>query len=694
MPTPLSVTPQYFLNGAWVTAPVYAEDGPVVIERGYTDEGTIRPTSVKMRINDAADPSLNPSRPTSALYGITGRSLPIQVLGPAASVRGVVDVYGMDPDETQDFSAAAGRGLRWLDIEAYGPLYRVGQWSDELQSTMTRTFLQYSTLTGFWPGEDAGLSTRVGIGRNATGFTFADLSAPPGASGSFLGTTTSRAVFSPNIASTSAGFQVFFSVKLSAIPVSPATTQFISWRANNILYSLEIDNIALHFKTFINGTLVDDSNTALVGIDTGWISWRAKCYQSGGNIVTELAWFSATTGVLGITRTNPGTIDRLTSIRIDGNALVNGTRYTEIGSLTTVADDLQSLAVLQSFVGFAGETTVQRFNRVLTEAGVAHSVLGTSTTLMGAQKAQKLFDLLKEIAATEDGLIYDARSGSVITMRTRLSRMNQTVAFTATYAGEVVPPFKERLDNVGVQNTITVEDRTGAVGTAVKTAGPMSANAYPAGIGVFKGGAFPDVDVNLFDPASQLPAFAAWLLARGTVPGPRFPTVSFEVGLKSPAFQAVVAAVNIGDRIQITGRLPDTIDLQVIGVTEKIGTHTWDFTFTCIPHDVFNVGVEDSLVHLLDARASTIITAPSPATTGTSMVVGSVDPDDVWSTTSLPYAIRVSGERMQVTAATAPALVSGTWRQTLTVTRSVNGVVKTQVAGTAVNVFQPIREAY
>lgn len=694
MPTPLSVTPQYFLNGAWVTAPVYAEDGPVVIERGYTDEGTIRPTSIKMRVNDATDPSLNPSRPTSALYGITGRSLPIQVLGPAASVRGVVDVYSLDPDETQDFSATAGRGKRWLDVEAYGPLYRVGQWSDELQSTMTRTFLQYSTLIGFWPGEDAALSTRVGIDRNATGFTFADPAAPAGASGSFVGTTTSRAVFSPNIASTSAGFQVFFSTKLSAVPVSPATTQFLYWRANNILYSMEIDTIAIHFKTYINGALVDDSNTGLSPTDfTGWVSWRAKCYQSGGNIVTELAWFGNDLVAWGITRTNAGTIDRLTSIRIDGNALVNGTRYTEIGAVTTVADDLQSLPVLQSFVGFAGETTVQRFNRVMTEAGVAHSVLGTSTTRMGAQKAQKLFDLLKEIAATEDGLIYDARSASVITMRTRLSRMNGSVIATLAYGTDVVPPFKERLDNVGVQNTVTVEDRTGAVGTAVKTTGPMSAAAYPAGIGVFKGGAFPDVDVNLFDPA-QLPAFAAWLLARGTVPGPRFPTVSCEVGLKSPGIATAVAAVNVGDRIQVTGRLPDTIDLQVIGVTEKIGTHTWNFTFTCIPHDVFNVGSEDSTVHLLDARASLIITAPAPPTTGTSMVVGSVDPDDVWSTTSLPYAVRVAGERMTVTAATAPTLVSGTWRQTLTVTRSVNGVVKAQIVGAAVNVFQPIREAY
>lgn len=695
MGAPLAgVTPQYFLNGAWVTAPIYAEDGPVQIERGYTDEGTIRPTKITMRVNDAADPSLNPSRPTSALYAITGRALPVQVLV-GASTRGVVEVASMDPDETQDFNAAAGRGMRWLDLEAYGPLYRIGQWSDQLESTMTRQFSQYSTLIGFWPGEDAGLSTRVGLGRSATGFTFADADAPAGAAGSFLGTATSRAVFSPKIASTSAGFQVFFSTKLSAVPISPATTVFMQWRADNLLWSLEIDNIAIHLKLYINGALVDDSNTGLSPTDfTGWVSWRAKCYQSGGNVVCEFAWFGGDRVAWGITRTNAGTINRLTSIRIDGNALVAGTRYTQVGAVTTVVDDLQSAPVLQSFIGFAGETTVDRYNRLLTEAGIAHSVVGASSTLMGAQKPDTLINLLKEVGATEDGLIYDARSACVVTMRTRASRMNQTVAVTLDYNTTVVTPFKERLDNVGVQNAVTVEDRTGATAAAAKTTGAMSTAAYPAGIGVYKGGAFPDVNVNVFDAQLQLPQLASWLLARGTVPGPRFPTVTVEVGLKSPAVQAAVAAVNVGDRIQVTNRLPDPIDLQVIGVTEKIGVHTWTFTFTCIPHDVFNVGSEDSAAHLLDTYANTIITAPAPATTGTSMVVGSADPDDVWSTTSLPYPVRVAGEKMTVTAATAPALVSGTWRQTLTVTRSVNGVVKTQVAGTAVNVFQPIREAY
>jgi hypothetical protein len=313
---------------------------------------------------------------------------------------------------------------------------------------------------------------------------------------------------------------------------------------------------------------------------------------------------------------------------------------------------------------------------------------------MGAQKPGKLMDLIKECAATEDGLVFDKKDTLTTVFRTRRSRMNQAVAMTLDATADIVPPFTERVDNVGVANVITLTNRDGYASTVTQTTGPMAATAYPSGIGQFKGGAYPDVAVNLANPAADMPAMLAWYLARGTVPGPRWPTVTIEVGLRSPGLQAAAKVIEIGDRIQVTNRMADPIDLHVIGIREEIDTHKWTFTFTCIPGLIFDTGAEDDTTHRLQTYNNTIITAPVPATTGTTMVVGSPDPDDVWSTTSLPYPIMVAGERMTVTAATAASLVSGTWRQTLTVTRSVNGVVKTQVAGTFVYVFAPYREAW
>lgn len=698
------VTPQLRYNGAWNPVPCYAEDFPTVIERGYSDEGTIKPSRMAMRINDAAAPTLNPSRPASLLYGITGRAMPAAITC-GSTTRAWMETATLDPDQDQAYdeasqATASPKGKRWIDLEAFGPLYRIGQWSDLVQAPMTRTFLSYSNLIGYWPGDDAGLSTQVGNGATFSNVTANDSSAPAGASGSFVGQSTSHVVLSPLTNSDTAGFQVFWSTKLSAVPVSPATTQFLYFRANpSLIWSVELDNVAFHLKLYSAGTLVDDSNISLSGVTTNltdWVTWRAKCYQSGSDVKCEFAWYSASDNLIwGFTRTYVGlTLNRLTSIRMEGNTLTNGTKYAQIGALTSVADDLQSYTAIASFNGYAGESTTTRFNRLMTEAGIPRTVQGTSSTLMGPQKADTLMNLLKEIAATEDGLLFDKRDELKTVLRTRRSRVNQAVAMTLDATADIVPPFKERVDNVGINNVITIEDRSGYTGTVTKTTGPMAAVAYPVGIGVFKGGALPDVNVNLQNPAADMPAMLAWYLARGTAPGPRWPTVTIEVGLKSPGLAAAAKVLEIGDRIQITNRMPDPIDLQIIGIKETVGVSEWEFTLTCIPNLVFDAGSEDDTTHRLDAYASTIITAPVPASTGTSMVVGSPDPDDVWSTTSLPYPITVAGEKMTVTAATAPALVSGTWRQTLTVTRSVNGVVKAQVVGAAVNVSAPYREVW
>lgn len=695
MPTPLFVAPQMFINGGWVTVPVYTDQGPVTIERGYTDEGTIRPSKLTMRVNDAAAPTLNPSNPASPLYGTGGRAVPVSV--GTSTVRAWLETSSIDPDLTMSFTESPARGMRWLDVEAQGPLFRIGQWSDTVQSPMARTFKQYPNLIGYWQGDDkSNLSPYRGVTAAQSGITLGDADGPMGGAGSFVGSASTAVILGPVSASASAGFQVFFSTRMPVLAPAVSTTLF-QWRANGLLFSFDVILGGFNLRTYLNGVLVHDLPSTWGGtVVTDWITWRAKCYQSGGNVIDEFAWYSQRTGVLGVTDTIPATtIDRLTSIRITGNAAVDGTRYAQIGALTTVADDLQSNAALASFVGYSGERAGVRFLRLMAEAGIAASVIGsTGTTMpMGAQKPDTLINLLRECAATEDGLIFDKRTTIGLVFRTRASRYNQVAALALTYPTNLVPPMKERLDNVGVQNLVSLENRGGGTATATRSTGSMSVQNYPSGIGVFKGGAFPDVDVNVSDPAIYLQPLADWYMARGTVPGPRFPTIQLEVGLRSPALAAACQALEIGDRVTVTGRLPDVLELQVIGIKEIIGTHTWDFTLTCIPGDVFQTGGEDSAQFVLDAYASTIITAPAPASTGVSMVVGSPDPLDVWSTTSLPYPIMVSGERMTVTAATAPALVSGTWRQTLTVTRSVNGVVKAQVVGTAVHVFYPIREA-
>lgn len=686
-----SVSPSLRFNGAWNTVPVLAYERPTVIERGYTDEGTIRPGKISLRIDDRAAPTLNPSRPASLLYGVTGRGMGVG-MSVDGSLRAWMESAVLDPDQTPDFAESPARGKRWLDLEAYGPLYRIGQWSDEIQPPMTRTFLQYPSLIGFWPGDDEALSTRVGLSRSYSGVTLADDDAPPGAAGSFVGSATTAVIMGPTHASTSAGWQVFFSTKITNVPAAPNPLPFFTWRANGLLWNLEADTAGVTLRMFSGGVQIDSISFGLnPGELTQWMAWRAKTYQSGGNVVTELAFYTTQYGVAGITRSVPATLDRLTSIRINGNAIVNGARYGQIGALTGTSDDLQSAAAIASFEGYRGETTAARFLRLLAEAGISRTVQGTTTTKMGPQKSARLMDLLKEIAATEDGLIFDKKDAIQVVLRTRRHRQNQAAVMTLNALTDIVPPFRERIDNVGVQNYVTITDRGGAVITVSKTSGPMSTAPYPAGIGVFKGGPFPDVDVNLADPTTDLPSMAAWYLARGTAPGPRFPSLTLEVGMRSPGLRAAVKALEIGDRILVTGRLPDAIDLHVIGITEEVGTHTWRFTLTLIPGEIFDVGAEDSMAHRLDSLTTTL--QDPKTTTDNFFVFTFTRRDDAWSTTSLPYDINVGGERMTVTAMNG-VTGTGPWQQTCTVTRSVNGVVKAHPAGAPVRIFTPYREAW
>lgn len=699
MPTPLNVDPQLFYGGVWVPdIPVYTDDGPATIDVGYTDEGTIRPSQMSMRINDAAAPTLNPLQAASPLYGTGGRAIPAAIFaGTPGSLRAWLETSQVDPDQTPGYTTTPPRGRRWLDITAQGPLYRIGQWSDTVQSPMSRTLSQYTSLIGYWKGEDpstsTALSTTVGNFGQITDTTFGDLDAPPGAGASFVTGSNTSMVLSPKTVPVGTGFQVFWSAKIPANPASTLT--LFQWRANRILFSFDVDPGGWTLNVSGPGGVALGSFPTGWGTGvqpTTWAAYRAKCYQSAGNIVAEVAWYSLDTPLVvwGVTDSCAGTLENLTSLRTTGNAMVNGTKWDHIGAVQGITDDLQSSAAVQAFRGYTGETTTARWLRLLTEAGLDRSVIGSSTIAMGPQKPDTLSNLLREIGATEDGLIFDKRDAIEIVLRTRASRYRQTPALALALA-DLIPPTKPRMDNSGVQNLVTIEDRSGATATSELAAGALSTADYPAGIGVFKGGAFPDVKVNVADP-SQLQDLADWYLARGTVDAPRFPQVKIEVGLDSPALQTATAALIVGDRITVAGLLPDTLNLQVIGISEVVNTHEWPFTLTCIPDDAFQIGVYDTLNDRYDSASTTLNAALT--TTATAAVFKTTDLDDVWALTGAgtPYDVLVAGERMTVTAMGA-VTGTGPWTQNATVTRSVNGVVKAPAAATAVHVFESARYA-
>jgi hypothetical protein len=155
-------------------------------------------------------------------------------------------------------------------------------------------------------------------------------------------------------------------------------------------------------------------------------------------------------------------------------------------------------------------------------------------------------------------------------------------------------------------------------------------------------------------------------------------------GLESAAL-----AVNIGDRITVTnpkiGVTFDTISQIVQGYTETLNVFEHTITFNTSPETPYRLAqVSATPAYKVDTTTSTLVSGVT--STATTLSVANIN--EAWTTdpTQMPIPITVAGELMNVTA------VSGTSSpQTFTVTRSVNRVVKAQLAGAKVQIARPQR---
>ncbi len=114
------------------------------------------------------------------------------------------------------------------------------------------------------------------------------------------------------------------------------------------------------------------------------------------------------------------------------------------------------------------------------------------------------------------------------------------------------------------------------------------------------------------------------------------------------------------------------------GKSERVDLLTWTAELNTSPARPYTVlQLDDPLYGRISLGESTLNAAVN--TTATSLTIGITDTamGVLWTTTDVPFDIDIGGERMTVTA------VSGTSSpQTFTVTRSINGVVKSHAADT------------
>lgn len=696
---------ELFYDGSWhdvaATDDVFTET-PIRIQRGQGDESAaFRPAQIIAQL-DNEDDQFRTSNPMSPLYGKAGRNTPVRVKV-GGVIRGTAEASTWKPDQTQDFRQSPPRGKAWVDLEAGGLLQRISQWTEPLRSPFYEYNAKLSTSVGYFPMEDPvgarSLYTPTPGARTdkLRGLEFQSQTRFAGSAPMIVlpnnPNTLASGFFTPGVSASTAGWQISFCFNFGSIGSTGSFYNFAQWLTTDgtsyFLSWLDGKDLALVAETqagvsLINTTFVNAGN---VSDWNRWNNFIIKATHSAGTTTISIYWNTEGSGLYAgpYTATFSGGTSTLYWWRMQSGGAPNNVTAGHVTGTSGTSQDLLDQSRLDAFNGYAGERTGYRIFRLLNDRGILVLIRGDPDVgiPMGPQPVDSLPKLLEEIVRTEDGLLFDEIGSLVLIFTQRDYRYSQTPQTLIPTDLPALP--KEVTDDLNVHNVVTASQRDGGDATVQDDTGPLGTQPPPDGAGEYR----QTVDINI-DDETLLPDFANWWLRRGTVDLPRFPQVAIDLTDPAPGFLTAIEDLDIGDVIEITGMREYTIRLYVLGYTETIGSHTRSITFTCAPDQQFVIGIYDDGIWRWDTKTTTLAT--SATSTATSLSLTTANANDVLTTAggSLPYDLVIEGERVRVTAMTAPA-GSGPYTQTATVTRSINGVVKALPSGAQVNVYDSRR---
>jgi hypothetical protein len=712
---------ELYYDGAWhdlVTDDDVLAEQPIVIKRGQGDESAgLRPLSIVARLaND--DDKYRTTNPESPLYGKAGRNTRIRV-SVGGVVRGTAEVAVWRCGQSRDFVAEmlGGRGQRgkaWCDVEAYGILARLAQWTRTIERPMTRWLAADPDAIGMWPLEDGGAGIAVGNAalaqvipnRGNVGLasvddvTFRGDDGPAGGSECLvLRSGAAGAEVSGRFhRHTTSGWQYLFHFRCSeAPPDGTYRTLFYNrlTNANTVEWKINNANFLVEILSPGGTSLFSVAGSYSGTVVTGWVRCRLKVTVSGGTVTVEPAWY----GQDGITWGFSGTYSATsTGALMDWNLRNEHSfdvAFSHVYGTTDTSLTLDTGDAVRSFDGFRDEGTAARWYRLLAvENGLPYEYRGdfTDVSQMGPQRPGSLDEQTTEIRTTEDGLVFDSGDAIQPVFLLRNQRLNQTPALTLTPTDFPALP-DEVTDDLGVANIVTAQQNFGASITTRDDTSPLGTQDPPDGMGEIRH----TVDVNVADELVDLPQHANYWLRRKTVDLPRYPQVTLNLAAAAAAHLVdAVDAVDVGDVIEITGFRENTIRLHVLGWTETIGQHRRIITFNCAPDQQFVVGQYSPTSR--DERADSASTVLKTAVTesATALTFRTTDAGDCWrpgTNVNGLYDVFIEGERMMVTSMGSPSLVSGAYDQAATVVRSTNGVKKALSADSPIHVWNPARWA-
>jgi hypothetical protein len=670
------------VGGVWtdVSAYVSAARDSIRITRGRQDEqGRLEASKATFSLNNR-DGRFSPRNPTGPYWGRIGRNTPVRISIPGYGYR----FHG----EISEWPAAwdySGQDA-WSKVEAAGITRRLAQGAPALAGPIERYMTSGSaSAVAYWPMTDPEGSTTLAAGVGAYAMTQEGTTLPRlGANNDFSTSpgipTMNSGSFRGGVAGYAGGTYVHF---LLSVPAAGDTNDAVVLRllTTGSAYRWELRYFTaggvLQLRCYDNagGTLLTSVNFGAVNGTPVLV--RVAFVQSGGNV----AWYARTVSYAtgeAVGGTPSGTLAGQTAGIVE-QVQINADRAlteTAVGQLSIANADPWP-GVVDAYRGYAGEAAGVRISRLLTAEGIPFTSVGdlAATEPMGPQRALPLLDVLAECEAADMGYLYEPRDTFGLAYRTRGSLYNQTPTATIPYTS--VRDLQPVEDDQRTRNDITVTREGGSSARAVLTTGALSVLSPPNGVGRYQDA----VTLNLAAD-SQLQYQAQWRLALGTLDEPRYPVIGVDILAFLPAAKAEAAAVDVGDLLAVTGTPiwvpPGGISTLALGYSETVGPSTWGLDFNCIPGSLFDdvfaldTGRLDTSTMVTNEPLDEVETGVDY--TGEAFITTATHPGE------FPVDVLIGGEQMTVTAATAT---------TLTVVRSVNGVVKTHPTATPIRLANP-----
>lgn len=585
-----------------------------------------------------------------------------------------------------------------VPLTASGIIRRLSQGQSPLGSPLYKTLGAKEVLypIGYWPLEDdSGATVAAGIGPGVKPATVYQSSF--GYSGTRLGGASSTMTITQNTTiagllprvtlNPASGWTMIFYILMEALPPSgqDATVMQIRTSGTHALYSIIVQNTGnLAFQTVdADGTLGGYASLGAGSITAAqWYEVRLEAYAPSGlsarftsiNVASGLtfqATFPIGTGSLGIPN----------SWAIYGSSTsfpAGSVSHVTFYSAGSVFSNTGTLAAAR---GYAGETASARIARLCTEQNVPLTLLGASTTLMGAQGSNTFLGLLRECETADLGILYETNYAIGLGYRPRTARYSTASRLTLSFAsGFIAEPPEPTDDDRNLRNDWTVSRTNGSSAQVTDTTSITQQGRYDDSV---------ELNVATDDVLLSHAGLRVYL---GTLDAMRWPKIEWNLTRTTSLIPGWLSLL-VGTRFTVSGppaQLPgEVIDLLVEGWTQTLSSFTWDIELNCSPaiaYSQFKSVADSTAPASADPRVDS---GSSYLTTGitnsaTTMSVSRATGDGFWDTTAVPFDVIMGGERLTVTA------ITGTSNpQSFTITRSVNTVVKSHLATESVSLYAP-----